>query len=277
VLEFPGSGLPSIQEIIDRVVTAGTRHLIALPALLHEAGHSKHDMPAQVEAALQRHPHLRVSSRRSLGIHPWLLDIVDERASAAEGARSQQADPIDGRTASRDPAGDTTQTALLLAGRGSSDPEANADFYRVGRLLWERKRYGLVECCFVSLAGPRVAEGIERCVRLGAGRVLVVPYFLSTGVLVKRIGAQARSASAEHPGIQIVVGEHLGVHPKLVQMIVEQARSLSVANPGPPDGDNAQWPEETDPLVTTGHGLADAGDERRRVVSSFATVDPVGA
>ena len=74
------------------------------------------------------------------------------------------------------------ETAVLLVGRGSTDPDGNREVFKIGRLLWEGRGYGWVEVCFVSLARPAVPEGIARCVTLGAKRVIVVPYFLFTGV-----------------------------------------------------------------------------------------------
>jgi sirohydrochlorin cobaltochelatase len=49
----------------------------------------------------------------------------------------------------------------------------------------------MVEPAFVSLARPSVAEGLERCRRLGAERIVVLPYFLFRGVLPDRIAEQA--------------------------------------------------------------------------------------
>ena len=80
----------------------------------------------------------------------------------------------------------------------------------------------MVECAFVSLTEPSVPMGIERCARLGAQRLLVIPYFLHTGVLVKRIAQQAATAGASHPGLDISIGEPMGVHPNLVRLILER-------------------------------------------------------
>ena len=115
------------------------------------------------------------------------------------------------------------ETAILLAARGTSDPEANADMFKVARLLWERNRFPWVEPCFVSLAHPFVPEGIQRCVALGARTVLVLPYFINTGKLVHRISTQVEASSRELPEHRIVVGRHLGVHPNLVRLIIERA------------------------------------------------------
>ena len=121
-------------------------------------------------------------------------------------------------------------TAVLLVGRGSSYSEANADLFKTARMLWDRNRFGWVEAAFVSIAPPGVAEGIERCLRLGAKQVVVAPYFLNTGVLVKRIAQQA-----QRPMPNVRVADHLGLHPLVVETLLDrvaQARAGVVPLPG---------------------------------------------
>ena len=211
VLEFEGPRMGSIRSAIQRCAQRGDRHVVGIPVLLHHAGHSKADMPGEIAWGRAQYPQLQIEVASCLGIQDSLLEVAEQRIREAHPHRD-----IDG-------------TAVLLVGRGASDPEANADFFKVGRLLWERNYYRWVECCFVSLAQPHVPDGIERCVRLGASRVLVVPYFLNTGVLVKRISEQASAARAVYPEVEILVGQHLGVHPRLVQLIVDQAHALDQA------------------------------------------------
>jgi sirohydrochlorin cobaltochelatase len=123
------------------------------------------------------------------------------------------------------------RTTTLLVGRGTTDPSANGDFFKIGRLLWERNRFASVECAFVSLTEPTVPMGIERCARLGAERLLLIPYFLHTGVLVKRIAQQAQTAQATFPELEIAVGEPMGVHPNLVRLILDRVAALQDGAP----------------------------------------------
>lgn len=222
VLEFAGSEIPSIQEAIDRCVESGARQIRAVPLFLLNAVHAKHDLPAQIARARERYPDLDLQLAPPLGLHRWLLEIVEERLGALEA----RLPPLDPR-----------EVALLLVGRGTSDPEANADLFKLGRLLWERHRYALVECCFAGTADPLVPAGIDRCARLGARRILVLPYLINTGVLVKRVHLQAAAAKAQHPGVEIAVGAHLGIHPKLVQLILQRAQQ---ADPIAPEADDLQ-------------------------------------
>jgi sirohydrochlorin cobaltochelatase len=60
--------------------------------------------------------------------------------------------------------------------------------------------------------------------------VLIVPYFLHTGVLVKRIAEQAVLARGLHNGVEIAVGRHLGAHDRLVQLIVDRAAALEAGD-----------------------------------------------
>ncbi|MSQ27729.1 MAG: sirohydrochlorin chelatase [Dehalococcoidia bacterium] len=208
VLEFPTTEAPAIAEAFERCAAAGAATVRAVPVLLSLAGHAKQDMPHQVAEAQRRHPGMAIELCPALGIDPLLLEIVEERIAAVYAA-----------------VGDcrTEETAILLAARGTSDPEANADMFKVARLLWERNGFPWVEPCFVSLAHPFVPEGVQRCAALGARTVLVLPYFINTGKLVHRIGTHAEASGRELPEHRVVVGRHLGVHPNLVRLIIERA------------------------------------------------------
>ena len=217
VLEFPSAEVPSIQEAFDQAVAHGARRIIAAPVLLFRAGHAKDDMPREIEAARFRHPAVEIAGTADLGTAEALLDLVADRV-AEVGAR--------------EPAGlgesvDATGTAVLLVGRGSTHPEANAELFRMARLLWERGGAAFVEAAFVSLTTPSVPDGIERCVRLGAGRVVVIPYFLNTGILVKRIADQAAEAQAKYPDRVLMTGQHFGLDDRLVGLIADRIEAVA--------------------------------------------------
>ena len=88
----------------------------------------------------------------------------------------------------------------MLVGRGSTDPDACADFVKFARLLGDGRGLGPVEPAFVAMARPSLEEALDRCRRLGADRSPCVPLFLFPGVLVDRIAERAAAWAAEHPG-----------------------------------------------------------------------------
>jgi sirohydrochlorin ferrochelatase len=116
------------------------------------------------------------------------------------------------------------KTALLLIAHGSRQEEANADLYHVVGELRQRG-HAIVEASFLELAEPNIAEGARRCVAQGAQRVILVPYFLSAGVHVRRDLGEARARLAQyHAPVEFRLAEPLGQHPLLLEVVADRAR-----------------------------------------------------
>jgi sirohydrochlorin cobaltochelatase len=184
------------------LVAKGASEIVVVPVMLLAAGHVKDDVPALVARLRLQFPGVRFRYARELGIHPDLLAVVGERLDAAV------------------PAAERAATAVLLCGRGSSDPDANADLHKVARLLWEGRPWPLVETCYVGITGPRLPAGLERCRRLGARRIVTVPYFLFTGRLVDRIRAQCAAFAAGHPELDVRVAGYLGPDERVAGLVL---------------------------------------------------------
>jgi sirohydrochlorin cobaltochelatase len=113
-------------------------------------------------------------------------------------------------------------TTVLLVGRGSTDPDANAEVHKAARLLWEGRGYAGVETAFVSLAAPDVTSGLDRCAKLGARRIVVLPYFLFTGVLPDRVRLQTEGWAAVHPEVDVVPADVIGPTDELAELVWER-------------------------------------------------------
>ena len=197
---------PDLDTAISRLVAAGATSVVAVPLVLLGAGHMKNDGPAALARGRLRHPGVTFDYARALGIHPAPLEVAADRIEAATEGWPDEA------------------TAVVVVGRGSSDPDANADLFKVGRLLWDHRRVEWVEAAFVSLAPPSVPVALDRCRLLGATRIAVVPYFLFTGVLVERIRAQSAAWAEDHPDIEVHTGQELGPDPRLARLVLERYR-----------------------------------------------------
>ncbi|HEX9506196.1 MAG TPA: sirohydrochlorin chelatase [Acidimicrobiia bacterium] len=191
---------PDLDTAINDLVDRGARSVVAVPLVLLGAGHLKNDGPVALARARRRHPQTKFTYARDLGIHPAPLEVAAERIKEA-GA-----------------------PAVVLVSRGSTDPDANADLYKVARLLWDGRSIDMVEPAFVSLAPPSVPEALERCRRLGATSIAVVPYFLFTGVLVDRIATQAADWARHHRDTTVTVTPELGPDTRLAQLVLERYR-----------------------------------------------------
>ncbi|MDG9673700.1 uroporphyrinogen-III C-methyltransferase [Micromonospora sp. DH14] len=219
---------PPLTDAVGALVARGHRALVALPLVLTGAGHGKGDIPAAMAREQQRHPGLSYRYGRPLGPHPLLHDALEQRIDAAlTGASTAGADragtELSGADAGTELSGaDRAGTWVALIGRGSTDPDANAEVAKVARLLWEGRGYAGVEPGFISLAQPSVPAVLERLRRLGARRIVVAPYFLFAGVLPERIVAQSAEFAAAHPDLDVRVAEVIGDCDALAELVRER-------------------------------------------------------
>ena len=202
---------PRLDEGIETLVAAGATSVVAVPLVLLGAGHLKDDGPAALRRARERHPGVVFRYARHLGIHPTILALAEARAREACHVGDTP-----------NPGSGPGEVSVILVGRGSSDPDANSDLAKVARLVWDGRGFAAVEPAFVSLASPSVPEALDRCRRLGARRVAVVPYFLFTGVLVDRIGDQARAWARSHPDTEVTIGSYLGPVGPVADVVLER-------------------------------------------------------
>jgi sirohydrochlorin cobaltochelatase len=196
---------------------SGAGNMVAVPMMLVAAGHAKGDIPAALARERTRHPGLSWTYGRPLGPHPALLGLLAARIAAAAPAA-----PAPAPAAPAAAGGADSPPAVLVVGRGSSDPDANADVVKTTRLLWEGRGYPLAETAFVSLTSPSVAEGLERCRLLGARRIVVARYFLFPGVLPDRVADQAGDFAAAHPELDIRCSDVLGDCDEIAALVYER-------------------------------------------------------
>jgi sirohydrochlorin cobaltochelatase len=213
-LEF---ALPVIRDGLEALKARGATRIACLPGMLFAAGHVKNDLPSEIKAFAAENPAITVTFGRELAIEPKLLRASAARIAAAEAACERQLS--------------RRKTLLMVVGRGTNDPDANADVAKVARMLWEGMGFGWTEVCYSGVAYPLVDEGLHHAVRLGYRRIIVFPYFLFTGILVERIYRRADDCQAAHPEIEIVKAGYLNDHPLVIDTFVERLNeALNGAN-----------------------------------------------
>ncbi|HEX4815608.1 MAG TPA: sirohydrochlorin chelatase [Nonomuraea sp.] len=222
---------PRLSESVASLVARGHHRLVALPLSLSRLSD---DFDSALEREQRRHPTLMYDHGRPLGPDPRVLALLAERLNEAAGeiARPRPLELVGARPRLRavdSPAADDLRVepgeiAVVLVGEGSTDAAANAEIHRVSRLFWETHAYDFmtVETAFVSVTPPGVPGGLERCRRLGAKRVIVVPYLLFAGGLLERVWAQALAYGAGHPDLDIRCAEVIGDCEALADVVIDR-------------------------------------------------------
>ncbi|SOD98994.1 sirohydrochlorin chelatase [Caenispirillum bisanense] len=203
---------PILRDGMEKLREAGVTRILAVPGMLFAAGHVKNDLPWEVNSYAAEFPGLSVEYGRELGIDPKLLKAAAARIEEAEAACATKVDRQD--------------TLLMVVGRGTNDSDANSNVCKVARMLWEGMGFGWAETCYSGVAHPRVDAGLERAVKLGFKRIIVFPYFLFTGILVRRIYDQADAVAAAHPDVEFVKAPYLNDHPMVIESFVERVGDI---------------------------------------------------
>ena len=201
---------PTIAEGVELCVQQGYKEITALPILLFAARHNKFDVTNELDRARSPYPQISFNYGRHFGITPQIIELWRDRLSLLD---RPQYNP---RNISRE------DTVLLFIGRGSSDPDANGDVYKLARMMWEGSGYKTVETCFIGITHPRLEEGFRRAYLYQPKRVIVLPYFLFTGTLMEKIFQITAQQEAQYPDLEFVCLPEMGIAPQLLQVFRER-------------------------------------------------------
>jgi len=196
-----------LEEGMDRAAAglsdAGGR-LLVLPLVLNAAGHVKTDIPQAIEAARARYPNVEFRYGHHLGTTDQLLKALRYRLHQA---MVELAMP------------DPRTTGVVLLARGASDIEATGEVAKMAHWIYETTRHDLVLPAFTSACFPRLEQVVQRLDLLGASQIIVLPYYLFTGRLIKRIERQIERLRSQYPKRVIAQADYIGAHEQLLDLL----------------------------------------------------------
>lgn len=208
---------PTIRDGLEKLAARGVGRILALPGMLFAASHVKNDLPWEVNSFAAQYPHLEMRFGRELSIEPKLLNAAADRIGETE-ARAQRTLP-------------RSESLLLVVGRGTNDPDANSNIAKIARILWEGMGFGWAEIAFSGVAQPLVEAGLRRAAMMGFRRIVVFPYFLFTGVLVKRIYAAVDRVAADHSKIEFLKAAYFRDHPLVLDCFADRMAEMVDGEP----------------------------------------------
>jgi len=115
------------------------------------------------------------------------------------------------------------KTAILLMGHGSRVAEANGALHAIAGMVRGCTGFEIVEVAFREQHQPNIQKGIDACVAAGAERILLYPYFLFAGAhVLEDLPEEMEEATRRYPQLEMILGEPLGTHPKLGEIVCER-------------------------------------------------------
>jgi len=207
---------PSIGEAIESLAPSAS-DITVLPLSLFAASHVKADVPLVVNEARSEHD-VTLHNGRHLGVHPALVELLDDRAAAVEDDLGVDREDDD--------------VVVVVCARGSSDPDSNGDVHKLARLLYEGRDFFDVEAAFIGVTEPLLEDALHTVSKRRPDAVVVLPYMLGDGVLTGRIRDGAAEFDEEYPYAVAGCGEPLGTDERLLDVLAdrfEEARTGDVS------------------------------------------------
>jgi sirohydrochlorin cobaltochelatase len=215
-LEFAS---PTIRDGFAKLAAQGAQRILVLPVMLFAARHVKSDVPSEIARFSTAFPQIEMRFGRELSVEPKLLDAATARIE--EGEQHSTRDVPRG------------ETLLVVVGRGTRDSDANAKVGKLAQTLCAAMGFGRSEIGYSGTVSPLTEPALRHAATLGFKRIVVFPFFLFTGVLVKRVYAACDSVAADHPGIEIIKAPHLSDHPLVLDCLVDRVAEMIDAAPAP--------------------------------------------
>ncbi|MDQ6975338.1 MAG: sirohydrochlorin chelatase [Mariprofundaceae bacterium] len=150
-------------------------HVIIVPLMLGAAGHVNSEIPKHVNAAKKRHQHVRFVISKHLGAGLEVLQALLQQMNRAT-PHIEKPSP----------------TSAILLARGSSDMVANGEPAKMAHWVFESSQCAMVDAAFSGLTTPTLETVVKRQILCGMQRIIILPYYLFTGVLITRIARQVQ-------------------------------------------------------------------------------------
>ena len=215
---------PIIAEGVQKLKGKGATQIQAIPGMLMAGGHAKNDIPSELNA-LQKEFDVSIEYGSELGVNAKMIQAAQGRIEEGEAQLKKLLEATSGAKDYK-----REETLLVVVGRGASDADANSNICKITRILEEGMGFGWATTCYSGVTTPLVPDCLERAHGLGFKQVIVFPYFLFTGRLVKKIYAWVDDYAAAHPEVAVVKAPYLNDHPKVIDTFVERLQDIEAGN-----------------------------------------------
>jgi sirohydrochlorin ferrochelatase len=117
------------------------------------------------------------------------------------------------------------KNGIIIVDHGSRREESNKLLEEIAALFARRfsERFDVVEPAHMELAEPSIGTAYDRCVKRGATRVVVCPFFLGPGKhWTADIPRLAAEAAAAHPNTEYHVTMPLGIDDLILELLAKR-------------------------------------------------------
>jgi len=201
---------PTIDEAWQTLVAAGVNHVHVAPLLLFAAGHAKDDIPQAIGRCLSETSGMTCDQALPLSRHRAVVELAVRRVDAECGG------------------GDVERTGLIVVGRGSRDPCAQADLRILAELIHRRSRTKAAKAAFYAMAEPRLGDVVSQIASANRfRRIVVYPHLLFEGQIYREVQRQCAEFAGQFPQIEMRCCRYLGPEKEIAEAIASRVNTLA--------------------------------------------------
>jgi sirohydrochlorin ferrochelatase len=125
------------------------------------------------------------------------------------------------------PTGKVQGTAIVLFAHGSALEEANQGVRALAERIQASGSYSYVRAAFLGPGRPELCEAVAQAVEAGYRRIVVLPYFLTLGIHLRRdLPKLVAAERGKHPQVDIKVGRSLEDHPEMATIVLGRIQEV---------------------------------------------------
>ena len=118
-------------------------------------------------------------------------------------------------------------TGILLFAHGSPVEEANRGVHDLAEKVAAAGPYSYVRAAFLDGGQPDLLSGVTQAAEAGLERLIIIPYFLTVGLHLRRdLPKLIAAAQEKHPNFEIAVGQSLECHPLMPSIILSRVKEV---------------------------------------------------
>jgi sirohydrochlorin ferrochelatase len=84
--------------------------------------------------------------------------------------------------------------------------------------------FGGFEINFIGTNQPLLSKLLEASIKMRFKRVIIFPFFLFNGVLIKRIASTVNDIQKQNLEVELLKAQHLNHHELIIHVFMERAR-----------------------------------------------------
>ncbi len=212
------------------------KDIIIIPVFLFSSRHVKNDIPILVEKIKEKYPEKNIYCAETIKSHPLMTELIQERIEEVRTPKENK-------------------KALLIVGRGASDPDSNSEFQKLVRLVEEKGDYILALPTYIGITRPLVNDSLDFISRVRPDELIIVPYFLFAGRLMVKLEGMIEEFKKKYPWIKVSLTKHISDHPKLLEYLFERCQQgLGHLPSDPLSCINCHYRPQTKDVATTVNG-----------------------